>query len=48
MTLKCLVASSILLMPLANAQTARQPGAVYDFDVKGEKPAPAPVRDAHR
>ena len=24
---------------------ARQPGAVYDFDKKGEKPAPAPKRD---
>ena len=23
----------------------RQPGAVYDFDFKGEKPAPAPRRD---
>src|SRR5215468_12080192 len=23
----------------------RQPGAVYDFDRKGEKPAPAPRRD---
>lgn len=27
------------------AQTARQPGAVYDFDAKGEKPQPAPIRD---
>src|SRR4026208_2578366 len=23
----------------------RQPGAVYDFDFKGQKPAPAPRRD---
>src|ERR1041385_2218987 len=23
----------------------RQPGAIYDFDRKGEKPAPAPKRD---
>jgi hypothetical protein len=39
----------ILLIALTfarmHAQTARQPGAVYDFDVKGEKPGPAPVRD---
>ena len=27
---------------LAHAQTVRQPGAVYDFDVKGQKSAPAP------
>ena len=25
-------------------QVARQPGAIYDFDKKGEKPAPAPKR----
>jgi len=29
----------------AGAQTVRQPGSVYDFDVKGEKPGPAPTRD---
>jgi hypothetical protein len=49
MTLKRFAASSILLVTWAfapmQAQTARQPGAVYDFDVKGERPAPAPVRD---
>src|SRR5713226_3923799 len=49
MTLKRFAASSILLMTCAlapmHAQTARQPGAVYDFDVKGERPAPAPLRD---
>jgi len=33
-----------LSVPLAYAQ-ARQPGAVYDFDRKGEKPVPAPRRD---
>ena len=26
-------------------EVARQPGAVYDFDKKGEKPGPAPKRD---
>jgi hypothetical protein len=31
-------------LPAAYSQ-ARQPGAVYDFDRKGEKPAPAPRRD---
>lgn len=30
---------------LAYSQEARQPGAVYDFDRKGEKPGPAPQRD---
>ncbi len=29
----------------ASAQEAKQPGAVYDGDVKNEKPAPAPKRD---
>lgn len=35
------------LLPHSHAQggVARQPGAVYDFDKKGEKPAPAPKRD---
>jgi len=33
-----------LSVPLAYAQ-ARQPGAVYDFDRKGEKPVAAPHRD---
>ncbi len=32
-------------VPLAYAQEVRQPGAVYDSDRKGEKPAPAPRRD---
>jgi hypothetical protein len=31
-------------LPLAYSQI-RQPGAVYDFDRKGEKPSPAPRRD---
>ncbi len=30
---------------LARAQMARQPGAVYDADKKGETPGPAPKRD---
>jgi len=30
---------------LAHAQMARQPGAVYDADKKGETPGPAPKRD---
>jgi hypothetical protein len=34
-----------LMSAMAGAQTVRQPGSVYDFDVKGEKPAPAPTRD---
>ena len=47
---KRLVVSAILLigvswfLPLAYSQI-RQPGAVYDFDRKGEKPSPAPRRD---
>ncbi len=47
---KRLSASTILLIAflmfsgLSHAQV-RQPGAVYDFDRKGEKPAPAPRRD---
>src|SRR5215469_3404210 len=47
-----LVAAIIALAALsvvsagADAQdVARQPGAVYDFDRKGEKPAPAPKRE---
>ena len=47
--LKRFAAPAILLaaltFPQARAQTPRQPGAVYDFDVKGEKPAPAPPHD---
>jgi hypothetical protein len=47
--LKLFPAAAILLaaltFPLAPAQTARQPGAVYDFDFKGQQPAPAPPRD---
>jgi len=47
--LKHFAAPSILLISSTfapmHAQTPRQPGAVYDFDVKGEKPAPAPARD---
>jgi hypothetical protein len=35
---------TLLYLPLAYSQ-ARQPGAVYDFDRKGETPAPAPRRD---
>jgi hypothetical protein len=36
--------ATLLCVPLAYSQ-ARQPGAVYDFDRKGETPAPAPRRD---
>jgi len=47
--LKRFAATSILLGAPAfaqtPAQTPRQPGAVYDFDFKGQKPAPAPRRD---
>ena len=35
----------LLLLPLTRAQdaeVARQPGAKYDFDAKGQKSAPAP------
>ena len=36
-------------MPLVtigqDQNVVRQPGAVYDFDFKGEKPVPAPRRD---
>jgi len=32
-------------MRAQSAEQARQPGAVYDFDKKGEKPVPAPKRD---
>src|ERR1700691_113291 len=34
----------LILSPITHAQD-RQPGAVYDFDKKGEKPEPAPKRD---
>ena len=40
-----LVGLSLLLLPSTQAQEARQPGAVYDFDKKGETPLPAPKRD---
>jgi hypothetical protein len=36
--------AAVSYVPGAYAQ-ARQPGAVYDFDRKGEKPSPAPRRD---
>jgi hypothetical protein len=46
---KHFAAPAILLMAMTvapmHAQTPRQPGAVYDYDVKGEKPQPAPPRD---
>jgi len=35
----------LMFSPLTRAQERRQPGAVYDFDKKGEKSAPAPRRD---
>jgi len=34
-----------VMFPLLAYSQARQPGAVYDFDRKGEKPGPAPRRD---
>jgi hypothetical protein len=37
--------ATTFLAAFAFAQTARQPGAVYDFDAKGEKPAAAPAHD---
>ena len=39
--------ASIVGMPRAafGQGEARQPGAVYDFDFKNEKPSPAPRRD---
>src|SRR5260370_31478915 len=41
-----LIAAVVVLSVRARAQdVARQPGAVYDFDKKGEKPSPAPNRD---
>jgi hypothetical protein len=38
------VVSTLVCLPLAFSQ-ARQPGAIYDFDRKGETPGPAPRRD---
>jgi hypothetical protein len=35
----------VLVYSLNASAQVRQPGAVYDFDRKGEKPAPAPRRD---
>ena len=47
--LKRFAAATILLAAWtfapARAQTVRQPGAVYDFDSKGQKAAPAPRHD---
>ena len=45
--LKHFAASLILIASatLLPAQTGRQPGAIYDYDVRGEKPSPAPVHD---
>ncbi len=49
MTLNRFAAPSILLvawtLARVHAQSPRQPGAVYDSDVKGGRPAPAPLRD---
>jgi hypothetical protein len=38
-----LAAAVVAVLPIYSQ--VRQPGAVYDFDRKGEKPAPAPQRD---
>jgi hypothetical protein len=35
----------LMFSALARAQENRQPGAVYDADIKGQKSAPAPKRD---
>lgn len=40
-----LAAVSIVSIRARAQDVVRQPGAVYDFDKKGEKPAPAPKRD---
>jgi hypothetical protein len=51
MALMCAVGAVVIAAVLAMPRAAlgqgevRQPGAVYDFDFKGEKPAPAPRRD---
>lgn len=37
--------AGVMFPLLAYSQQARQPGAIYDFDRPGEKPAPAPRRD---
>jgi hypothetical protein len=39
------IAGVVVCSTLAHAQVARQPGAVYDFDKKGEKLGPAPRHD---
>jgi hypothetical protein len=39
-----ILTAAVALAP-ARAQAPRQPGAVYDADFKGEKPAPAPRHD---
>jgi hypothetical protein len=51
MALMCAVGAVVIAALFAMPRAAlgqgevRQPGAVYDFDFKGEKPAPAPRRD---
>src|ERR1044071_7328613 len=51
MALMCAAGAGVLAVLFAMPRAAlgqgevRQPGAVYDFDFKGEKPAPAPRRD---
>lgn len=51
MALMCAVGAVVIATLFAMPRAAlgqgevRQPGAVYDFDFKGEKPAPAPRRD---
>src|ERR1041384_7644255 len=42
--LTCAVGASATVVLLGQGEV-RQPGAVYDFDFKNEKPAPAPRRD---
>jgi hypothetical protein len=40
-----IIVSVLFSYAMRAQEVARQPGAVYDFDKKGEKPAPAPKRD---
>jgi hypothetical protein len=39
------LATAAAIVPVMRSQEVRQPGAVYDFDRKGETPGPAPRRD---
>src|SRR5256885_16380570 len=45
MTVPVIALGAILVLSHFALAQARLPGAVYDFDKKGEKPGPAPRRD---